>query len=582
MAEGLIKFTYREGAKTPPVISEWLRAKPEGMSYPEYLNVVLIECLTDEDSAERVAQNVAAGSAPVAAGTGGVTASEVRSIVSDDGALTREAIRDLSAGASGEAGDANVGLSLNALSMEDAESLAQSLIEAVEHDGAVTRKAMETLSQTLSDIRDVREDAGTTESDETETATRSDADLERIVTRLKDSILTDGQKTREMLDQVLEALSAAHGSENAEVVTAAEADGALREVLRSDMLDMVSTIRQDSHVMRDDISRVVTELAGNQSVSFDERTTKFLGNLHRSIAKLLAKVDTIQDQMSQVHKVVSESHDTMWEDARKQEQLIRESYDEVIAALDKIGGQTSSAGSADETLLPDGISFSVPDDLFSPIGSATGTDLPETPSMPGINFDLPPNVDNAPAEDAPAEDNGNPDIDVAGLAGMLATDDDSIPEQGPEDFNPFGDVFSGEPDSRTDSSSKLDDHAETSGNLENSTASMPWPVSVDEFEPVPGNEHATDDEQSDDELAGDGAGASMSVDEIPRVPLTDPRNDFLGANAPVVSHGATTPWSDDAEAPYGGLQASNPESADEAKQEQRQRALGDMLRSLLG
>ena len=574
MAEGLIKFTYREGAKTPPVISEWLRAKPEGMSYPEYLNVVLIECLTDEDSAERVAQNVAAGAsqaAGAASGPGvGVSANEIRSIVSDDGELTREAIRGLSAGvAEGVAGTSGE-VPADVLSTGDAEAIAKSLIEAVERDGEATRKAMESLSQTL---------VGSAGGDADEPASsHADADLERIVTRLKDSILTDGQKTREMLAQVMEALPSADGPAEETAAATAGTDIELRETLRSDMLDMVATIRQDSQTMRDDLGRVVAEATGNQTVSFDEGTAQFFGNLHRGIANVLAKIDTMQAQVSQVQKTVSDNHDAIWADMRQQEQAVRDSYDDVIAALDRIeGGSLAPAGSKDEDLLPEGMSFAVPDDLFSGTDSATAAGTAEESSEKGIDFTVPSDAVEVPAGDTFITERDGTGPDFAGLVDVLEPDDSEASESGLADFNPFGDVLGESTSSGTDT---VDEPVGAEGEAIDHRDSLD--VAETEVEPALMPDRMLGGGRSGSEPAAEEDDESGLVDEAPTVPMTDPRNDFLNEDVPAVPH-AMTDWDDDVEAPYGGLRAADPEPVDEDGAEKKHRgSLNDMLRSLLG
>lgn len=371
-----INYTYRENTKTPPEVSQWLRTKPENLSYPEFTNAAVMVALGVEEGSEldldsitnslsdMVSKGVApSGGAPAAAASVSPddVASAIRPAISQDGDLTRRrieeavddlgqridalAVRPAEGVTSGEGGGSGVAdataaavpvapvVDLDGIARTDEvrqsiESAVSGVSEAVSAEGQATRDAVresvkesaEGMAEAISRVDgkvdtildaiqsaggDLAEATGTAPADDgpnvIEDGSLTEEDLNFAVQRMKDTIRTEEQKTRNaIITKVDQAVAG--------IPAPADPQPAMDP---AEMREMFESIKQSQALMLQSVDRKIDELkeegagrASSPDIVFDEATTAFFKRIHNSVSSILIRVDAMQAQLEHIQKIV--------------------------------------------------------------------------------------------------------------------------------------------------------------------------------------------------------------------------------------------------------------------------------------
>lgn len=389
-------FTYRVNTKTPAEVEEWLATKPDGLSYPEFVNAAIMVARAKEEGSDldldtitsSLAEMVNAGVAARPAGGGAVAsisadevASAVKPIVSQDGEATRSHIDEVAD---------RLGQQIEAISESatpspfddafapesgirqatqvtpadiDAEEIAQSVSEsvtesvsesvaeavsdavadAVQEDGEKTRDAVSGLAGSVDkvgeDVASILEalqsssvpssvtvEAEIGETDDSpnivEDGQLGEDDLNFAVQRIKDTMRTDGQKTRNAIIDKIDKIDKSIADQAQEIVdilaTKADKDDepAPQGISSEDMQAIADAIRQSNEMMLEAMDEKIAaiqqaEAQGSRDIVFDEATTSFFKRIHNSVASILIRVDAMQAQLEHIQKIVERSGSTL-------------------------------------------------------------------------------------------------------------------------------------------------------------------------------------------------------------------------------------------------------------------------------
>lgn len=205
------------------------------------------------------------------------------------------------------------------------DSVADAVTSAVQEDGDKTRESVDSLAQSvdrmgkdMSDILEIMQSAGdATGESQSDTSTNiipdgqlTEDDLNFAVQRIKDTIRTDGQKTRNAIIAKIE--QSIPEKEDAPIADAAVQPGLTSE----DMQAMCDLIKQSNQAMIESLEQKIeaiqqAEAQGSRDIVFDEETTSFFKRIHSSVASILIRVDAMQAQLEHIQKMVERNGSTI-------------------------------------------------------------------------------------------------------------------------------------------------------------------------------------------------------------------------------------------------------------------------------
>lgn len=356
-------FTYRVNTKTPAEVEEWLATKPDGLSYPEFVNAAIMVARSKEEGSEidldaitsSLADMVAkqgvapAGQAPQGASASPEEVAEaVEPVVERDGERTRRHIDEavesigqmLDSMPQPEAGQGGASTSIDeavvtvpspevdlsgVASKDDLADLAQSvsttLGESVETDGERTRDAIGRVDEKVDAILEAMQSASVEpmaegadpaggEPDDgpnvVEDGTLTEEDINFAVQRIKDTIRTDGQKTRNAIVSKLDQT----------VASLPKPEEPRPAISPDEMHELFESLRQSNQAMLESLERKLEKAQpsgaqGTSDIVFDEATTSFFKRIHSSVSSILIRVDAMQAQLEHIQKIVERNGSTL-------------------------------------------------------------------------------------------------------------------------------------------------------------------------------------------------------------------------------------------------------------------------------
>lgn len=293
--------------------------------------------MSPEDISQTVSQAVSQGMSGISLdGSLDGVAESIR----EDGDRTREAVSEVAGAVSG------------------VDEKVSTILEAIQSAGGDAGEALGTEATGDDDDPDIIKDGSLTEED-----------LDFAVRRLKDTVRTDGQKTRNALAQKIDAIAS----------EMPQPEAPQPSVSLEQMQAMFDELREGNKAMLAAVEKHMEEggsqSQGSKDIVFDEATTVFFKRIHNSVSSILIRVDAMQAQLDHIQKIVERNGSNIRTIARGADS---DSDKIVIPGRPQYGDATDFADAPMVEEMPD-----------EPLAIAWDDEQEPSGAVGGINFGMP-------------------------------------------------------------------------------------------------------------------------------------------------------------------------------------------------